>query len=60
LREFEENVRGCVSLKKYKSQGKAVEVIVNSKDENSEYFCLDFIEGFGLSTPLLSSVHADT
>ncbi len=49
-----------MSLKKYKSQGKAVEVIVNSKDENSEYFCLDFIEGFGLSTPLLSSVHADT
>jgi hypothetical protein len=26
-------VRGCVSLKKYKSQGKAVEVTVNSKEE---------------------------
>ncbi len=26
-----ETVRGCVSLKKYKSQGKAVEVTVNSK-----------------------------
>jgi hypothetical protein len=30
-----ENVRGCVSLKKYKSQDKAVEVTVNSKEENS-------------------------
>ncbi len=28
-------VRGSVSLKKYKSQGKAVEVTVNSKEENS-------------------------
>ncbi len=42
LREFEE-IRGCVSLKKYKSQGKAVEVTVNSKEENSEDFCLDFV-----------------
>ncbi len=30
-----ETVRGCVSLKKQKSQGKAVEVTVNSKEENS-------------------------
>jgi hypothetical protein len=30
-----ETVRGCVSLKKYKSQDKAVEVTVNSKEENS-------------------------
>jgi len=30
-----EAVRGCVSLKKYKSQGKAVEVTMNSKEENS-------------------------
>ncbi len=30
-----ETVRGCVSLKKYKSQGKAIEVIVNSKEEHS-------------------------
>ncbi len=32
-------------MKKYKSQGKAVEVIVNSKEEN---FCLDFVQEFGL------------
>ncbi len=30
-----ETVRGCVSLKKEKSQSKAVEVTVNSKEENS-------------------------
>jgi hypothetical protein len=30
-----EIVRGCVSLKKYKSKGKAREVTVNSKEENS-------------------------
>jgi len=30
-----ETVRGCVSLKKKKSQGKAVEVTVNSKEESS-------------------------
>jgi hypothetical protein len=41
-------VRGCVSLKKYKSQGKAVEVTVNSKEENSEEYCLDFVQEFGL------------
>ncbi len=41
-----ETVRGCV--KKYKSQGKAVEVTVNCKEENSEDFCLDFFQEFGL------------
>jgi hypothetical protein len=35
---FTEIVRGCVSLKKYKSQSKAVRVTVNSKEENSENF----------------------
>ncbi len=35
-------------MKKYKSQGKAVEVTVNSKEENSEDFCLDFVQEFGL------------
>jgi hypothetical protein len=35
-----------VSLKK--SKGKAVEVTVNSKAENSEDFCLDFVLEFGL------------
>ncbi len=43
-----ETVRGCVSLKKLKSQGKAVAVIVNSKEENSYDFCLDFFQEFGL------------
>jgi hypothetical protein len=33
-----ETLRGCVSLKKYKSQGKTVEVTVNSKKENSKTF----------------------
>ncbi len=28
-------LRGCVNLKKYISEGKAVEVTVNSKEENS-------------------------
>jgi hypothetical protein len=31
---FTETVRGCVCLKKYNSEGKAVEVIVNYKEEN--------------------------
>jgi hypothetical protein len=30
-----ETVKGCLSLKKYKSLGKATEVTVNSKEENS-------------------------
>jgi hypothetical protein len=34
-----------MSLMKIKSQGKAVEVIVNSKVEN---FCLIFVQEFGL------------
>jgi hypothetical protein len=41
-------IKGCVSLKKCKSQGKAVEVTVNSKEENSYDFCLDFVQEFGL------------
>ncbi len=43
-----ETVRGCVSLKKYKSQGKAVELTLNSNEENFEDFCLDFVQEFGL------------
>ncbi len=50
-----EPVKGCVSLKKYKSQGKAVEVTVNRKEENSEDFCLDFVQEFGLNSTLLIS-----
>jgi hypothetical protein len=30
---FTETVRGCMSLKIYKTQGKAVKVIVNNKEE---------------------------
>ena len=36
-----------------KSQGKAVEVNVNSKEENSKDFCLDFVQEFGLSSHFL-------
>ncbi len=43
-----EKVKGCVSLRKCKSQGKAVEVTANSKEENSYVFCLDFVQEFGL------------
>ncbi len=34
-------------MKKYKSQRKAVEVTVKSKEENSQDFCLDFVQEFG-------------
>ncbi len=34
-----------MSFKKYRNQGKAVEVTVNSKDEE---FCLDLVQEFGL------------
>jgi hypothetical protein len=46
-----ETVRGCVSLKKYKSQCKAVDVTLNSKEEN---FFLDFVQEFGLSSVTLT------
>ena len=45
-----ETLGSCVSLKKQKSQDKAVEVTVNSKDENSLDFCQDFVQEFDLST----------
>ncbi len=41
-------VTGCMTLKQQKSQGKAVQVAVNNKAENSKDFCLDFVEEFGL------------
>jgi hypothetical protein len=41
-------IKGFVSLKKEKSQGKAVEGTVNYNEENSQYFCLDFVLEFGL------------
>ncbi len=31
-------------MKNYKSQDKAVEVTVSNKEENSEDFCLDFVQ----------------
>ncbi len=49
--ELKKCVRSCVRLKKYKSQSKAVEVTVNSKEENSKDFCLGFFQEFGLRTP---------
>jgi hypothetical protein len=45
--------RVCMSLKKYKSQGKAAEVTVNSKEKNSENFYLDFVQEFDLSKSVL-------
>ncbi len=35
--------------KNKKSQGKAVQVTVNSKEENSKDFCLDFLQEFDLN-----------
>ncbi len=35
------------------SQGKAVEVTVNSKEENTLDFCLDFVQEFGLCTVMM-------
>jgi hypothetical protein len=35
-------------FKKLRSKGKTVKVTVNSKEENSEDFCLDFFREFGL------------
>ncbi len=37
-----------MSLKKEKCQGKAGQVTVNKKEENTFYFCLDFVQEFGL------------
>ncbi len=37
-----------MSLKYIKSQGKALEVTVNSKEENSEDFFLDSVQASGL------------
>ncbi len=47
-----ETVRGCMSLKKQKSQGKAVEVTSNSKEENSQDFCLNFVQEFVLRSKM--------
>jgi hypothetical protein len=42
LREFEEKRKRLREFEEIKSQGKA-EVTVNSKEENSFDFCLDFV-----------------
>jgi hypothetical protein len=44
-------IRGCVSLKKEKFQGKNVEMTVNSKEENSLDFRLDFVQEFSVRCP---------
>ncbi len=42
-------VRGCVSLKKCKSQDKALQVtFFNRQEENSEGFSLNFVQELGL------------
>ncbi len=46
-------VRVCMSLKKQKSHRTAVLVTVNSKEKNSEIFCLDFVQEFDLSKSVL-------
>ncbi len=55
---------GCVSLKIQKSQGKAVEVTVNSKEEKSSDFCLNFVQEFGprmkVNDKKSGSLHAKT
>jgi hypothetical protein len=48
---FTVNSRICKRLREFeeiKSEGKAVEVTVNSMEENSEEFCLDFVQEFCL------------
>jgi hypothetical protein len=46
-----------MSLKKYKSQGKAVDMTVNNMEENSEDFFLDFVQEFGLRPHSRDSAH---
>jgi hypothetical protein len=50
LRGLQKYIKGCVNLKKYKSQGKAVQVTGNNKAGNSYDLCLDFVQEFGLCT----------
>jgi hypothetical protein len=43
--------RNCKRLREFEEieiSSKAVEVAVNNKEENSEDFCLDFVQEFGL------------
>ncbi len=43
--------RNCKRLHEFEEiKGKVVEVTVNSKVENTYYFCLDFVQEFGLRT----------
>jgi hypothetical protein len=46
-------------LKKQKSQGKAKEVTVNSKEENSLDFCLDLFQEFGLSRTICRNLSVE-
>jgi hypothetical protein len=56
LSPVQQTVRGCVSLKKYKSQGKGADT-VNNKKENYLDFCMDFVQEFGLCIPFLRLLH---
>ncbi len=46
-------------MKKYKSQCKAVEVTLNSKEENSEEFYLDFVQEFALRIEQELEIYCD-
>ncbi len=50
-----ETARGCKSSKKQKSQGRAVELTVNSKEENCYNFYMDFGQEFGLCKVVVSA-----
>jgi len=42
------NCRNCLQIKI--SQSTAIKVTVNSKEESSKDFCLDFVQEFGLKS----------
>ncbi len=57
---FTETVRGFVSVKKWKFHSKAVQLTENNKEENSEDFCLDFVQEFGLRIIYTFIFHVDS
>ncbi len=40
--------RNCKRLREFEEEKIDIEVTVNKKEENSEDFCLDFVQEFGL------------
>jgi hypothetical protein len=53
-----ETIKGCVSLKKYESQGKTVEGTLNSKEETIKTFVW-FVQDFGLRLTLILAARAE-